>query len=111
MVHNREADVAAVDCVTYALLKRHRPSALTPIRALCPTPQAPASPYVSRADAGSDLLQKIRRGLQSACNNAALSNCRETLMIGEFQVLEPRTYECIVEMEAAAIKHGYRHVA
>jgi ABC-type phosphate/phosphonate transport system substrate-binding protein len=111
MVHNREADVAAVDCVTYALLKRHRPSALTAIRTLCLTPHAPALPYVSRANAGSDLLQKIRRGLQAACSDAALSNCRETLMIREFQFLEASAYECIIEMETAAIEHGYRDVA
>jgi ABC-type phosphate/phosphonate transport system substrate-binding protein len=111
MVHNREADVAAVDCVTYALLKRHRPSAVTAIRALCLTPHAPALPYVSRANAGNVLLQKIRRGLQAACDDPALSDCRETLMIREFHVLEPSEYQCIVEMEAAATEHGYREVA
>jgi ABC-type phosphate/phosphonate transport system substrate-binding protein len=111
MVHDGEADVAAVDCVTYALLKRHRPLALKAIRALCLTPHAPALPYVSRANAGSGFLQKIRRGLEVACSDAALADCRETLMIREFQFLEASTYKCIIEMEAAAIEHGYRDVA
>jgi hypothetical protein len=40
-----------------------------------------------------------------------MSECRETLLIRKFQVLEPSDYECIIEMEAAAIEHGYRNVA
>ena len=44
-----EADVAAIDCVTYACLDRYRPSRLEGTRRLCYTARAPGIPFVTRA--------------------------------------------------------------
>ena len=42
-----EADVAAIDCVTYACLDRYRPSRLEGTRRLCYTARAPGIPFVA----------------------------------------------------------------
>ena len=51
MVARGEADVAAIDCVTYACLERYRPSRLQGTRRLCYTARAPGIPFVTRAGA------------------------------------------------------------
>ena len=111
MVARGDADVAAVDCVAYALLKRYRPLALRGTRALCFTPHAPALPYISCRDGGRELLRKLHAGLNAAGADPALSDCREMLMIRGFRVRALKDYDRIVEMEAAAVRYGYVDVA
>jgi ABC-type phosphate/phosphonate transport system substrate-binding protein len=111
MVSEGEADVLAMDCVTYALLARHRPHAIERTRPLCFTPSAPALPYITRFPAKDDLLERLRNGLEAACHDPELSDSRETLMLQGFRVLPPSKYECIAEMEREAINRGYHEVA
>ena len=63
MVAAGAADVAAIDCVSHALLARHRPAALAGTGVLCRTAAAPALPFVTRADAGADLIERLRAAL------------------------------------------------
>lgn len=72
-VRRREADVAAVDCISFAILKRHRPRAVAGVRILTETERAPAPPYVSR------LGQEDRRRLQTALAHVFASRDTEAL--------------------------------
>src|SRR5262245_47663710 len=55
-----EADVASVDCVTYALLARHRPQALSGLRVLRQTEPVPAPPYVTSQSFPADTIRRMR---------------------------------------------------
>jgi ABC-type phosphate/phosphonate transport system substrate-binding protein len=111
MVSEREADVAAIDCVTHALLARYRPQAIAGIRSLCLTPSAPALPYITRRNIEHDLVARLQNGLQAACHDPSLSESRESLMLQGFCNLSIAEYERLVQMERDAINRGYQDVA
>jgi ABC-type phosphate/phosphonate transport system substrate-binding protein len=110
MVSEGEADVAAIDCVTYELLARFRPQAIAGTRRLCLTPKAPALPYITRRTVGDEVVARLRNGLQAACQDPELAECREILMLQGFCALPASGYECVVEMEAQAASCGYKMV-
>ena len=105
------ADVAAIDCVTYALLARHRPQALIATRLLCRTVSTPGLPYVTRAGAGDDLLRRLRAGLQQAFADPQLGEARDRLMLEGVATLPLSAYDRIKQMEDAAAAAGYDEVA
>jgi ABC-type phosphate/phosphonate transport system substrate-binding protein len=106
MVASGEADVTAIDCITYALLNRHCPQALAGTRKLTVTQRTPGLPYITRRREGRDLLSRLRSGLEAACQDSTLAECREALMIRGFSNLSLLDYECIIDMERAALKRG-----
>jgi ABC-type phosphate/phosphonate transport system substrate-binding protein len=110
MVSEGEADVAAIDCVTYHLLARFRPQALSGTRPLCLTPEAPALPYITRRKVGDEELARLRNALHEACRDPELAESREILMLQRFCILPRSEYECVVEMEAQAASCGYEMV-
>lgn len=107
MVARGEADVAAIDCVTHALLARHRPAALEGTRVLSRTAPAPAPPFVTRADAGDDLLGRLRAGLYGAFADPGLAAAREALLLEDIAFLPAATYDDLRRFEAVAVRHGY----
>jgi ABC-type phosphate/phosphonate transport system substrate-binding protein len=111
LVASGQADVAAIDCVTHALLNRHRPAALAGTRVLCRTAAAPNLPYVTRVDADDDLLARLRGGLQRAMADPTLTTVRDSLMLAGVAVLPLSAYDRIAAMEAAAIAAGYGELA
>ncbi|MEZ5477338.1 MAG: hypothetical protein R3E95_07615 [Thiolinea sp.] len=80
MVGAGQADVAAIDCVTYALLQQYRPAALHRVR-IVPTASAPAHPYVTPASMDAEQRQRLQEGLQAAFADARLFGVREDLML------------------------------
>jgi ABC-type phosphate/phosphonate transport system substrate-binding protein len=62
-VRSGDADVAAIDCVTYALLLRHRPQALAGLRILRRTDPVPAPPYVASQYLAPDNIARMRTAL------------------------------------------------
>jgi len=102
-----EVDVAAIDCVTYALLERCRPRVIAATRIVGRTASAPGLPYATRIGAGAELVAQLRAGLARAFADPDLSQVREALLIDGLDVLEPSTYDCMAEMEAAAKRQRY----
>jgi ABC transporter, phosphonate, periplasmic substrate-binding protein len=100
-VGSKRADVAAIDAVTWALLARHRPFSMSGIRILDRSPRAPGLPYVTRADAPSDLAARLRDGVAEALADPALAGCRETLLIGGAEMLPLEAYGRIREIAEA----------
>lgn len=94
-----QAAVAAIDCVTHALLEQVRPSALAGTRVIATTPQAPALPYVTRAEATDDDVRRLRAGLFAAMSDSDLAASRDALLLRSVEVLDPRAYERILELE------------
>lgn len=107
----READVAAIDCVTHTLLARYRPVALAGTRVLCRTASAPCLPYITRRGADADLLLRLRNGLARAFADPQLADQREALLLADVAVLPLSAYDRITEMENAAARAGYAEVA
>jgi ABC-type phosphate/phosphonate transport system substrate-binding protein len=102
-----KADVAAIDCVTFALLSCYRPSAVANVRELCRSASAPALPYVASGVTGDRRVAQLRQGLQAAMDDPALAEARTGLLLKGVQVLPEKEYDRITEVEAVAFDHGY----
>ena len=110
MISRGEADVCAIDCVTHALLSRHRPQVLANTHILGYTSHAPGMPYVTPASATLDLVYRLRKGVMAAFADPALAGARKTLLLVGAEVLDIERYEDILAMEAAAQAHGYNEL-
>ncbi|MGI9509191.1 MAG: phosphate/phosphite/phosphonate ABC transporter substrate-binding protein [Geminicoccaceae bacterium] len=97
-IEAREADVAAVDAVTFSLIKRSMPEALSNFRVLGRSPLAPAPPYVTSSAVAKDELERMRDALVDALADPDLAACRDELMIDGAKLVGLEQYKRIDEM-------------
>jgi ABC-type phosphate/phosphonate transport system substrate-binding protein len=101
-VREGRADIAAVDCVSYANFSAVAPQEVAPLRVIARSASAPALPYVTRRDIAPGDLQKLRAGLQSAIADPALAAARDALLIAGIEILPLEAYDRMLEMEREA---------
>ena len=106
-VREGRADVCSVDCVTWALLARYRPSALDGLVVLASTQRMPGLPLVTAADRSDASLDSIRHALGRAFSRPDLAETREALLIRGLSMLPVDAYEPLLALERAAIAAGY----
>lgn len=107
LVRTGDADVAAVDCVTMALLRRDEPDRAAGLRVLARTPPVPGLPLVTAAATSDADLDRLRAGFAAACADPALAACRDALLLTGFAILPPGTYAVCRAMEEEAAALGY----
>jgi ABC-type phosphate/phosphonate transport system substrate-binding protein len=107
MVKAGKADVAALDCVTFALIARNAPQEVQGIRVLRASPTAPGLPYVTAATTPRADLQRLQAGISAAFADPALTETRATLALDGCEILPRSAYDVIPAMEQAAIAAGY----
>lgn len=101
------ADVAAIDCVTLALLRRIEPAPVAAIRILDWTPASPSLPLVSAAATDAAEIAALRAALAEIAADPALSALRDELLIEDFVELPPNAYAAVTALEASAAAEGY----
>lgn len=111
MVARGEADVAAIDCVTFALLERLRPELTGAVRPIALTAACPAPPYITAAATGDAELAAMRRALAAVAVDPAHAAVRAALLIDGFDVLPEDAYAAVLELEEAAARAGYPQLA
>ena len=109
-VRTGRADVCAVDCVTWALHARYRPSMLAGLDVAGRTAPAPGLPFVTAADVSEANLASIRSALVRAFAREDLAAAREALLISGLSIPPADAYEPLREMERAAAASGYPHL-
>ncbi|MGB0846066.1 MAG: phosphate/phosphite/phosphonate ABC transporter substrate-binding protein [Thiolinea sp.] len=97
MVQQKQVDVAAIDCVTYALLERYRPAVLQDVITIAKTDVAPALPYVTRKAIPPEQQEHMREALLAAFVDPALIAVREALLLQDAVVQPPDFYRRIAE--------------
>ena len=102
-----EVDVAAIDCVTYALLSQCRPHVTRTTRIIGRTASAPGLPYATNPRASPDLLERLRAGLARAFADPKLADTRRALLLDGVDVLPANLYDCMFEAEADAFRRRY----
>lgn len=102
-----KADVAAIDCVSFALTKTHRPALAAKLRVIGMSPKAPALPYVTASGRPKPELARLKRALASAAEDRSLSGAREALLLKGFEFASLAAYGRVLELEAAADALGY----
>jgi ABC-type phosphate/phosphonate transport system substrate-binding protein len=105
------ADAAAIDAVSFALLARHRPSALAPVKAIGRTASAPNLPFITRGAASDQEVERLRQALADTFADPALGEARQALLIAGLEVLDERDYATLNAMDREAAAAGYATIA
>lgn len=107
-VRNGQADLAAIDCVTLALLQRDHPEMVRGVQVCGHTAPAPGLPLITSLQTPPEVLLALRQALQHAMHDQALVDARAALLIADFAEIPLADYGAITEMETRANRAGYR---
>lgn len=105
------ADVAAIDCITYGNVLRFDPESLAGIRILTQTVSSPGLPFITRGNASDQEVKLLRQGLQQAVTESSLASVRDVLRLKDFAVLSDADYEPLAALERQAQLLGYPLIA
>lgn len=89
------ADVAAIDCITWALVSRHRPAALDGLTVIERSPLAPSPPLVSHLG-NAHHVHPLRAALRNFFADDATRPEREGVLWEGFEVLGQSVYAALV---------------
>jgi ABC-type phosphate/phosphonate transport system substrate-binding protein len=105
------ADLAAIDCVTYALLRRGRPELFEGVATIARTQSSPGLPFVINAELGKSLAAAVRVALFAALKDPELADAREAIGLTGAAILGEGDYRKVSEIERGAIALGYPDLA
>lgn len=101
------ADIAAIDCITYDLLRRHAPERIEGLTIIADTPSGPNLPFITRLSASDEEVTALRTALKAAVLAPQLADARATLGLKDVVVLEEGAYDVLLDYERTAIAAGY----
>jgi ABC-type phosphate/phosphonate transport system substrate-binding protein len=107
MVAEGQADVAAVDCVSLAHLRRLYPSLVANLRILDWTPSSPSLPFITAAATSDATLQAIRFSLAAVLADRSLDTVREQLFLEGIDLHPDAGFSGVMRLQRAAIDLGY----
>lgn len=106
---DRTADVAAIDCVTLAFARTHRPELATGIREIGVTASAPALPFIASRRVPPDIVDALAAALSEAiAHDAPLA--RRLRLKGLLRFTQA-DYAVIDRYEREAMESGYPRLA
>jgi ABC-type phosphate/phosphonate transport system substrate-binding protein len=105
------ADVAAIDCVTFGLVARHRPKDIARLRIIAETVASPAIPFITSAHTAPALIEALRRVLTSAGHRPALQEAMAGLSIRDIRPVTAQAYATVAAFEEEAAAAGYSKLA
>lgn len=105
MVRDGAADLAAIDCVTWAYLRQEYPASVTGVTTLGFTAAAPGLPIIAGNAVPGFLVRRLRGALLAP--GAALRAAMAPLRIQRFAYCDEGEYARIAALERQAARHGY----
>jgi ABC-type phosphate/phosphonate transport system substrate-binding protein len=109
LVREGEADIAAIDCVTYGYIREEMPESLRGTRALQYSALTPGLPLVASRAVPEELLVRLREALLAP--GALLRSHMQALHIRAFRRCAEQEYERILRIESMAQAVGYPALA
>ncbi len=111
LVAEDKADVAAIDCITWAHLQRLRPELTKRLRVLTWTVRSPGLPLIAGRNTGAATLETLRSALEAVEHDPALKDVRAALMLDGFNTLPASHYRVVGHFEQMAVTQGYPTLA
>lgn len=105
------ADIAAVDCVTFALLRRGRPELTEAITIVAHSALAPGLPFIASASLAPSAIATVRAALFATLDDPALAAARAALGLTGALALRADDYAPIAECQSQAARLGYPELA
>jgi ABC-type phosphate/phosphonate transport system substrate-binding protein len=111
MVADGQIDVAAIDSVSYDLIKRDYPELAAKTRVLANTPVSPGLPLITSARTDDKTIDKMRAAIKDIVIHPGDDDLRWALgemKLKDFVVIDAKTYhQRIYQLENSAIDKGY----
>lgn len=106
-VAESRADLAAIDCVSFALLTHGRPELVERIAVAAESPPSPSLPFIASARLGAAAIAAVREALFAAVADPKLTETRAALGLMGARPVTPADYDFVAEMERGAVAAGY----
>lgn len=100
------AEIAAIDCVTWALLQRHEPALLQGLRVVGETPPAPGLPLIASGSTSPETLSLLRDALKTLVTAPDYREVCEAVLIGGFSEVSRQPYSLLLDWRDEAAKSG-----
>jgi ABC-type phosphate/phosphonate transport system substrate-binding protein len=107
LVVEDDADVTAIDCVTFAHLQKLQPSLASKVRVIGWTPASPCLPFVTSHLTNEATLQALRSALAGVFADRALTDVRELLLLEGVDLNPDATFARVSELELEAQRWRY----
>jgi ABC-type phosphate/phosphonate transport system substrate-binding protein len=106
-----QADLASIDCVSFALLSRGRPELVEGVALVAESALSPGLPFVAAAGVPAATIAAVRGALFAALADPALAEARATLGLGGARVATAADYDRVAEIERGAAAADYPRLA
>ncbi len=100
------ADVASIDCVSLAGLRRHLPAVTHGVRLLAQSDPYPSLPLITSMDTSPSELAALRAALSWSMQEPALADIRADLFLCAFEPLERSAYQLCRHMRDQSVARG-----
>ncbi|HEY1781406.1 MAG TPA: PhnD/SsuA/transferrin family substrate-binding protein [Roseiarcus sp.] len=105
------ADLAAIDCVSFALLERGRPDLVERVALVAGSPLSPGLPFIAAAGLPQTTIAAVRAALFAALEDPDLAEARAAVGLKGARVATPADYDRVFEIERGATAAGYGRLA
>jgi len=102
-----DADIAAIDTVTYATLMRHEPDLTALLKVVARSPASPTLPFVTSAITSIETIAALRFALQQVMADHCLADDRAVLGLAGIVTANVDALAPILRLEQSAIRCGY----
>ncbi|WP_010160677.1 phosphate/phosphite/phosphonate ABC transporter substrate-binding protein [Sphingomonas sp. PAMC 26617] len=106
-VRRGRADIAAIDAVTFAALRRFEPAAIAGLRILANTAASPTLPFVTARSTSTATVAALRIALAEAVADPSLADVRAALFLADVIPAGEDRYARVGVLEDEAVAAGY----
>jgi len=102
-----DADAAAIDCITFALLARYRPQVVGELRVLGETFATATPPFVTSSHTDARLVPALRDAIDDVLAAPEHADVREATYLRRLGRCDAGAYDVVMSYEREAIALGY----
>jgi ABC-type phosphate/phosphonate transport system substrate-binding protein len=106
-----QADLAAIDCVSFALIERSRPELAERVAIVAESAFSPSLPFIAAARLDALAIGAIQQALFTALADPNLAEARAALGLAGARAAAPNDYDQVAEIEREAAAQGYARLA
>jgi ABC-type phosphate/phosphonate transport system substrate-binding protein len=111
MIARGEADIAAIDCVTFEHLRTLEPALVAAVRVIERCDASPGLPLVTAAGTDDRTLAALRAALADIIADSTVAPALDALLIDGFGAPSSAAYQSVIELERRAAALGYPELA